>query len=82
MAVNALNVPATGWVTTTCCASKILPPPTGMSPADTVTGPAAGRGRPDELAEAQAASAPAATAPTPTAAAPARTARRLTAGPL
>ena len=31
IALNALNWPAAGWVTTTFCASKILPPPTGIS---------------------------------------------------
>jgi hypothetical protein len=29
-ALNALNVSAVGWVTTTFCAGKILPPPTGI----------------------------------------------------
>ena len=29
--LNALNVPFTGCVTTTCCGAKIFPPPTGIS---------------------------------------------------
>ena len=37
-AVNALNVPACGWVTTTRLWSNTVPPPTGMSRS--------GRGRP------------------------------------
>ena len=40
-AVKHLNVPSVGWVTTTCCSGKILPPPTAISSV-LVSGPGSG----------------------------------------
>jgi hypothetical protein len=36
MALNALNCPLVGWVTTTCWPARIVPPPTGTSASGTV----------------------------------------------
>src|SRR5688572_30772343 len=81
---NAFTSPAVGWVTTTFCASKNFPPPTGMSVSGPRTPPAAAVGvspappvspEPPSLPESspQAASATVAESP----AAPASTLRRV-----
>src|SRR5690349_10429320 len=86
-ALNALNSPSAGWVTTIFSLGKILPPPTGMSDVLAIASPepvlpvsppvepeSAGS---DEDPLSDPAPQAARTAPAPTAAAPPITARRV-----
>ncbi len=62
-ALNALNSPFSGWVTTTLSSAKTLPPPTGISPAGPSSFPPDGSSPPPGSPPPQAASAPASPAP-------------------